>query len=173
MSDIIDARKGLAAPPPVIWGRRPCPSVELLFPKFEADVGDVVCVSLLNGCELDPKEPPYKPPLLGDVVPSTAKAGLPEIAGVVGEEPGIGGRDSISEAPKDDDGLNGLRPANPVKWDLTGPEAEDDDALVAPVGWVDREDEKSESENVDPVVVVAVFCALRAPTGEKPDVLGG
>lgn len=115
LGDIIDARKGLAAPPPVIWGRRPCPSVELLFPKFEADVGGVVCVSLLNGCELDPKEPPYKPPLLGGIVLSTAEAGLPEIAGVVGEEPGIGGRDSISEAPKDDDGLNGLRPANPVK----------------------------------------------------------
>lgn len=115
LGDIIDARKGLAAPPPVIWGRRPCPRVELLFPKFGADVGNMVCVAPPNGCELDPKEPPYKPPLSGGAVPLTVEPGLPEMAGVVGEEPGIGGRDSISEAPKDDDGLNGLRPANPVK----------------------------------------------------------
>lgn len=38
----------------------------------------------------------------------------PVIAGDVGAEPGIGGNDSINDAPKDEDGLNGFKPEKPV-----------------------------------------------------------
>lgn len=48
------------------------------------------------------------PPLVGD------ETLLPVAAGVVGEDPGIGGNDSSKEAPNDDDGLKGLRPLKPV-----------------------------------------------------------
>ena len=36
--------------------------------------------------------------------------GAPVVPGVTGAEPGMGGRDSKREAPKDEEGLNGLRP---------------------------------------------------------------
>ena len=51
---------------------------------------------------------------------------------------------------------------NPVRWDLRGaaeegPEGENE-LFVVPVGWLAKEDEKSESGNVEPeAVVVAVF----------------
>jgi len=65
--------------------------------------------------------------------------GRPVTAGVVGPEPGIGGSDSNNEAPKEDDGLNGFRPLNPVRWDLMGGREGTciegaDEAAVAPVG---------------------------------------
>jgi len=67
---------------------------------------------------------------------------VPEAAGVVGEEPGIEGNDSRRDAPNEEDGLNGLRPANPVKCGLSGAaegggETENegvDEVAVAPVG---------------------------------------
>jgi hypothetical protein len=36
------------------------------------------------------------------------------VAELVGLEAGMDGRDSISDAPKDDEGMNGFRPPNPV-----------------------------------------------------------
>jgi len=36
------------------------------------------------------------------------------VTGLVGPEPEMGGRDSINDAPKDDEGMNGFRPSNPV-----------------------------------------------------------
>lgn len=87
-------------------------------------------------------------------------------SGVPGKDPGIGGKDSSSDAPNDDDGLNGFKPANPVIWGFRELVLEVIEVLVPPVGWLENDDEKGESENVDPVVVVAVFCALRAPDGE-------
>lgn len=41
--------------------------------------------------------------------------GRPDAEGVVGADPVIAGRDSSKEAPKEDDGLKGLRPAKPVR----------------------------------------------------------
>ena len=62
--------------------------------------------------------------------------GRPVIAGVVDPEPGIGGNDSSKEAPKDEEGLKGFNPENPVRCDFTG-EVEDcveNDIFVVPVG---------------------------------------
>jgi len=68
---------------------------------------------------------------------------LPVIVGVVEAEPAIGGRDSNKEAPNEDVGLKGLRPANPVTCDLTGAIGdvepvvgveEKNEVLVTPVG---------------------------------------
>ena len=68
--------------------------------------------------------------------------------------------------PKDEEGLNALSPENPVRWGLRGaaeeggPEGENE-LFVVPVGCVAKEDEKSESGNVEPeAVVVAVFEVL-------------
>lgn len=53
---------------------------------------------------------------------------------------GIVGNDSSSAAPNDDVGLNGFKPENPVRWDLTGGNPAGTggtlglDADVAPVG---------------------------------------
>ena len=90
-------------------------------------------------------------------------------AGVDGCE-GIGGKDSRSAAPNEDDGLNGFRPLKPVVCLCSGPllpapEIEIDGAppappveLVVPENPVgcEESDEKSESENVEPVVVLDV-----------------
>jgi hypothetical protein len=67
-----------------------------------------------------------------------------DVAAVVGEsllafglDPGIGGKDSNSDAPKDDEGLNALSPLNPVGCGLRVDEREIDggfDVVVAPVG---------------------------------------
>lgn len=87
--------------------------------------------------------------------------------GVPGLEPGIGGSDSKSEAPKEDEGLNALRPLKPVICGLSVGDIEGaalPEVVVAPVGWVER-DENMESEN--PELVVAVFCAFR--NGNVPE----
>jgi hypothetical protein len=42
---------------------------------------------------------------------------LPVIAGVVGSDPATAGRDSSNEAPNEDVGLKGFKPANPVMCD--------------------------------------------------------
>ena len=101
-----------------------------------------------------------------------------EPAGVDGCD-GMGGSDSRSAAPNDDDGLNGLMPPKPVCWRCSGaaaPPAEDIEmdgapvefvSAVAPVGCVESE-EKSESENVEPEVVLDVGCDA---SGAKPPAL--
>ena len=50
---------------------------------------------------------------------------------------GIGGKDSNSDAPKEDEGLNGFSPLNPVVCGLSAGEKDIDggfDVIVAPVG---------------------------------------
>jgi hypothetical protein len=149
---IIEARKGFAAPP-VIWGRRPCPSVEPLPVKPPAPKG-IELERIADGPVAGENWPPPK----GEVVP------LAVSAGVAGKDPGIEGKDSSSAVPNDDDGLNGFKPANPVIWGLRELELEDVE-VVAPVNWLGKDDEKKESEGIDPVPVT-VFCALRAPDGK-------
>lgn len=83
-------------------------------------------------------------------------------------DPGMGGKDSRSEAPKDEEGLKALSPLNPVIWGLSAGDSEMEGVpplavVVAPVGWLDNE-ENTESENPVPdavVPVTAVSCALR------------
>ena len=91
----------------------------------------------------------------------------------------MGGKDSSRAAPNEDDGLNGLMPPKPVCWRCSGaaaPPAEDIEmdgapvefvTAVAPVGCVESE-EKSESENVEPEVVLDVGCDA---SGAKPPAL--
>ncbi|PIL25249.1 hypothetical protein GSI_13138 [Ganoderma sinense ZZ0214-1] len=90
----------------------------------------------------------------------------------------MGGSDSKSAAPKDEDGLNGLMPPKPVCWRCIGaPPAEDIEMDGAPVEFVcavapvgcDESEEKSESENVEPEVVLDVGCDA---SGERPPKLG-
>jgi len=77
-------------------------------------------------------------------------------AGVVGADCGIGGSASSSDAPNDDVGLNALSPAvKPVVCGRSGTPVSWLDSTVLPVGCPPTEP-KSESEKVDPVVVVAV-----------------
>jgi hypothetical protein len=119
-----------------------------------------------KGCELE-RIPVKCVPVVGDECPPNGEVvPLPLSAGVPGKDPGIGGKDSSNDAPNDDDGLNGFKPTNPVNWGFRELGLEDIEVLVAPVSWLENDDEKNGSENVDPVVVVAVFCALRAPEGE-------
>ena len=94
---------------------------------------------------------------------------------------GMGGSDSRSAVPNDEDGLNGLMPPKPVCWRCIGAVApanptEMDGApvefvsAVAPVGCVESE-EKSESENVEPEVVLDVGCdasGVKFPKLEAP-----
>lgn len=71
--------------------------------------------------------------------------------GVVGADWGIGGRDSSRAAPNDEDGLNGFMPLKPV---LCGCKGEIGEAvLVAPVGWLDNEENSEFDVAVDPVAV--------------------
>ena len=70
------------------------------------------------------------------------------MAGVVGCDPGMGGNDSISDAPKFEDGLNAFKPAKPVTWDFTGSFVEKD-VLVVPVAWLERAEENSEFEKAE------------------------
>ena len=67
--------------------------------------------------------------------------------GVVGPDPGIGGRLSSKDAPNDDDGLKVFNPVNvpkpvvceaspPVRWTEIDGSVE----VVAPVGWVETEE---------------------------------
>ena len=100
-------------------------------------------------------------------------------AGVDGWE-GMGGRDSRSAAPNEDDGLNGLSPVKPVVCLCNGPllpapEIEIDGAppaelfvvAVNPVGC-EESAEKRESENVEPVVVLDVGCDASAEKLPEP-----
>jgi len=169
---IIEARKGFAAPP-VICGRSPCPNVDP--PPLVALIGGELTAPKPVCGVLNPNPPADVgeniSPFPGDVV----LLPLPVTAGVVGEEPGIDGKVPRSDAPNDEDGLNGFMPPNPVDWGFSMGETVIDGAEeveVTPVGWVDNVGENMESENVDPVVVVDVFWALRMLEGENPDALG-
>jgi len=83
------------------------------------------------------------------------------VPGVPGLDPGIGGNDSRSDAPKEDEGLKALSPLKPVICGLSGGDVDSEDAVpVAPVGWLPK-DENMESGNPELVAVVAVSCALR------------
>ena len=71
--------------------------------------------------------------------------------GVVGPDPGIGGRLSNNDAPKDDDGLKVFNPVNaprPVAFEVSPvvgcTEIDGTVELVVPVGWEETE-EKSVS----------------------------
>lgn len=177
----IEARKGFAAPPPVIWGLSPTPNVD---PTFEeppkppiAPVGWLLKkLKLLGVAPLVPFA--GEEVVLNRPVPAGLGVleGRPVIAGVVGWDPGTGGRDSSREAPNDEDGLNGFKPVNPVTCDFTGVSVVEKEVLVVPVAWLERVDENNELEKVDPeadvVLVVEVSCGDRgplAPVGlEKP-----
>ena len=90
---------------------------------------------------------------------------------MVGADCGMGGSDSRRDAPKDDDGLNGLSGAKPVVCGFSGSfvplaeETEIEGAAVEPVGCIPRE-EKRDSEKVVFVVPVVLFCA---PENELPN----
>jgi hypothetical protein len=56
------------------------------------------------------------PPAVGSVPAELVP--FPDIAGVPGSLCGIGGNDSMSDAPNDDDGLKGLIPPKPVDCGL-------------------------------------------------------
>jgi len=125
----IVALNGFAPPAsPVACGRRPEPSPD---PPLNAPNAPV-------GCE-------FSAPAPVDCAPSP----LPLAGGGFGDslgDCGMGGRDSSNAAPKEEDGLKGLMPANPVVCGISGPEGIDTlidgapDALdvlenvVAPVG---------------------------------------
>lgn len=108
------------------------------------------------------------------------KLGCGDSLGVVGAD-GMGGRDSKSAAPKEDDGLNGLRPLKPVFCGCSGAAGdtemdgfdglnEPSEVVVAPVGWL-ASDEKSVSENIELVPVADGACGP-APAGLPwPDLL--
>ena len=57
-------------------------------------------------------------------VPSAPAGVIPLVPlgaeGVADGEPAMGGSDSMSEAPNDDVGLNGFKPAKPVAWGWSG-----------------------------------------------------
>lgn len=128
-SENIVARKGFAAPAaPVICGRRPTPGVL----PAKLDPSPV-------GCEFRKELLPSD----GDGVCFDCWL----MSGVVGWDWGIGGSDSRSCAPNDDDGLNGLIPENPV---VCGCRALVFEVVVAPVGWLDS-DEKTELVKLEPV----------------------
>jgi len=125
----MDARNGFA-PPPVICGLKPTPNVDPVpyVPNAETPVG---WVFVLASCELK-----------GDVllVEGVLLVALEfrSVPGVPGLEPGIGGNDSRSEAPKEDEGLKALSPLNPVTCGLRDGEVGNDvvplpDIDVAPV----------------------------------------
>jgi len=92
------------------------------------------------------------------------------VDGVVGPDPGIGGRLSNNDAPNDDDGLKVFSPVNaprpaecevgpPVGWTETDGIVE----VVAPVGWVEREENSVSVEKllfvVDVIWGESVFAA--------------
>lgn len=77
----------------------------------------------------------------------------------------MGGKDSRSAAPKDDDGLKGFRALKPVVcgWRAVGDEVE-----VAPVGWLDN-DENSELDIVVDPVAVGEVDLCREDENDSPD----
>lgn len=78
-------------------------------------------------CGADPGPAKVGPPLEVEVLELVAGVG------VEGDEPVIGGKDSIKEVPNDDDGLNGFNPAKPVICGFIGA-TEGVEVLVIPVG---------------------------------------
>jgi hypothetical protein len=68
----------------------------------------------------------------------------------------MGGKDSINDAPKDDEGMNGFRPPNPVTLEVTGadPCVTEDGGKVDVLLGCDKDDEKRESEKVEPIAPV-------------------
>lgn len=92
-------------------------------------------------------------------------AGAPVASGVISDDCGIGGRDSRRAAPKLEVGLNGRSPPKPVICGLRGALAPDveiedeEDVIVAPVGW----DESGVKENRDSEVVVPVVVVIVVP----------
>ena len=94
------ARKGFAWPAwPVAWGRRPTPTPDLELGS-RLDAKPVGCV--------------FRSPLLPRDPVGLCLGACWLRSGVVGADWGIGGSDSRSAAPNDDDGLNGLRAEKPV-----------------------------------------------------------
>ncbi len=110
VGDIIEARNGFDAPPPVIWGLSPWPNVEpvgLKLPKppvaCELSALRFVC---WGAAPRGPTDAEYG--VVGE-------AGLDWVLLVdAGALSGIGGKDSNNAAPNDEVGLNGFKPANPV-----------------------------------------------------------
>ncbi len=98
----IDARNGFAPPGvPVACGRSPTPSDDDVDDEKDDDPSPVGCAPSPGkpvGCDVS-------------VVPELDAGG--EVAGVDGAD-GMGGSDSSSAAPNDEDGLNALMPLNPV-----------------------------------------------------------
>lgn len=150
----IDARNGFACGAvPVACGRRPTPSDDVPSPV---------------ACPENPGKPVGWEP---SVEPGLDGGG--DVAGVEGLEAGMGGSDSRRAAPNEDDGLNALRPLNPVVCGRNGAlpaeEMEMEGAVVevAPVGC-EESDEKRESENVEPDVVLDVGWEVSGEANEEP-----
>lgn len=95
------------------------------------------------GC--DPRESP---------LPSDPVGLCFDRSGVVGADWGMGGSDSSSAAPNEEEGLKAFMPEKPVVCgcSVEGVNAEGEEVLVAPVGCMDSE-ENTEFENVEPDVV--------------------
>ena len=142
----IVARNGFAPPSaPVICGRSPTPTDDAGMPV---------------GCVPSPGNEPA--PVGWVVAAEGCEPGEPD--GVVGAE-GMGGRDSRSAAPNEDEGLNAFRPLKPVVCRGMGaPPAEEMEmdgapplTEVAPVGCEESE-EKRVSEKAELVIVLDVGC---------------
>lgn len=94
----------------------------------------------------------------GGVASPFPALGVLFVVGLVDPEPAMGERDSINDAPKDDEGTNGFRPANPVTWETTG----GDPCIVGDGGKVDilvdcdKVEEKRESDKAELAAVAPV-----------------
>lgn len=161
----IDARNGLAAPP-VICGRKPTPTVDVVAPPMPAapagwafkapkppalgeDDADGLKLEVPNGGKVEdlpdgednevPREPRDGPGPVGPFKPVGGGEDVPE--GVGGLDCGIGGSDSSNDAPNEDVGLNALRPVKPVACGWRGAvEEKAGVAAVLPVGWLENAD---------------------------------
>ena len=88
---------------------------------------------------------------------------------MAGADWGIGGRDSRSAAPNDEDGLNGFRALKPVVCCCKGAEEVIEVALV---GWLDSGERRGFDVGVDPMVLgEAVLCREVKERPERPFVL--
>jgi len=151
--EYIVALKGLAPPAaPVAWGRSPTPSVGHAGGCMFIAPTPVGCCPVLEA-----PVPRVVVPFGADV--EDGLLGIPVALGVVGPDCGIGGSDSNKDAPKDDVGLNGLRPLKPVIWGFSWlPGAELEEVMVAPVACDDSDEkEENKSDAVDAVVVEDVL----------------